>query len=161
MIKLGERILADMGEDPRIIQAPMGHQTYMCVNYFVGNKKFWDGLLEFLKRFADACNNLPEEYMNLLNESAGYEPNLKLDYRGFLCERMISTYLVLNQNKLLIRPLVEFYHYRISNEMQMLLEFKEQGIENKSREFLHQYVNSRGETKGYNWGKDWANTCVL
>ena len=99
--------------------------------------------------------------MNLLNESAGYEPNLKLDYRGFLCERMISTYLVLNQNKLLIRPLVEFYHYRISNEMQMLLEFKEQGIENKSREFLHQYVNSRGETKGYNWGKDWANTCVL
>jgi len=161
MIKLGERILADMGEDPLLIQAPMGHQTYMCVNYFVGNKKFWNGLLAFLKRFADACDNLPEEYMKLLNESAGYEPNLKLDYRGFLCERMISTYLVLKQNELLIRPLVEFYHYRISHEMQLLLEFKEHGIEHKNREFLNQYINARGETKGYNWGKDWANTCVL
>jgi hypothetical protein len=162
MLKLAERILTDMGEDPIVLQTPMGHQTYMCVNYFVGNKKFWDGLLEFLNRFVNACEQLPEEYMILLNESAGYEPNLKLDYRGFICERMISTYLVLNHEKLLIRPLLEGYHYRLSQELKDVLKFKDLGIENKDRDMLRQYIIKRNENlDNYNWGKDWVDTCVL
>lgn len=163
MIQLGKRILADMGEDPILLQSPMGIQTYMCVNYFVGNKKFWDGLLSFLEKFIVACDNLPEEYMALLNESAGYEPNLKLDYRGFICERMISTYLVLNKNNLSIRPLVEVYHHRLSDTLKDILSYKESAILNKDRNLLHKYIAERQPSKsgGYNWGKDWANTCVL
>jgi hypothetical protein len=160
IIKITEKLLVEMGEDPIILQSPMGTKTYLCANYFVGNKKFWDGLLEFLTRFVNACDKLPEEYAKLLNESAGYEPNLKLDYRGFICERLISTYLTLNQNKLVIRPLEEIYSQRLPDKLKGILILKEMGIKLKSKDILRQYIIERGH-KDYNWARDWIETCVL
>jgi hypothetical protein len=163
ILTLTERILLEMGEDVAIMQTPMGTNTYIMANYFVGNKIFWDVLLEFLGKFINALDRLPDEYAAMLNESAEYPPNLNLDYRGFICERMISTYLTLNQNSLRIRPLLESYNY-IAPDQKSSLFLKDQAIETHNRELLRSYINSRRAFRNsnwHNWGRDWVNTCVL
>jgi hypothetical protein len=83
-----------MGEDPDLVEKPMTRETYLTANYFVGTDSFWTGLLEFLDRFAEAIPQLDHGDTELLLSSAGYGPNGDLDHTGFICERLISTYLV-------------------------------------------------------------------
>jgi len=100
--QLGARILDAMGEDFTLIMQPMDYTTYLAANYFAGNKKFWDGLIEFLDRYVQAIDQLDEEDKKLLYSSAGYAPNPALDYTGFICERLISTYLIKEEENLAI-----------------------------------------------------------
>mgnify|MGYP003336337217 CR=1 FL=1 len=161
IIKLAERILQDMNIDPVVLQTPMGSRDYLCVNYFVGNKKFWDELLAFLDQFVTACENLPEPYMTMLNESATYGDNMNLNYRGFLCERMISTFFVLNK-QLLIRPFIEVYKARINDDMKRWVMYKDQAIDSQDKSTLLKFLDERVQGKdGHNWGKDWIETCVF
>ena len=161
ILKLSEKIFSDMDIDPRMLQAPMGTKHYLCANYFVGNDKFWSGLLSTLHRFVDICGRLPEEYIDLLNSSAGYGANPGLDYRGFICERLISTFLILNDKKLKIRPFKELYDIRLSAEQKKILVAKDAGIESKSNELLGEYLRLRTPPTNTNWGQEWINTCVL
>jgi len=151
-----------MGLDPIILQTPMGSRDYLCVNYFVGNKNFWDRLLLFLDNFVDVCNNLSDEYKTLLDEPAGYQANLALNYRGFICERMISTFLVLNKD-IIVRPFIEVYKSRINDDLRHLVGLKDRAIDEDNKQFLQEYIDTRiqGKAEGYNWAKDWINTCVL
>jgi hypothetical protein len=161
ILMLAERILMDMNIPIRVLHRPMGSRDYLCCNYFVGNKKFWDQLLAFLDLFVDRCENLSGSYLTMLNESAGYEENPNLNYRGFLCERMISTFLVLNPD-ILVRPFIEAYQAKISEDMRKLVSLKDKGIDFKDRSFLLQYVEQRTQGKeGYNWANWWVNTCEL
>lgn len=100
ILHLAQAVLATMGEDPNLVKQPMCRDTYLAANYFAGNKYFWDGLLEFLTRFESSLDQLSPEDQTLLRSSAGYEPNPNLDFTGFLCERMISTYLLKKQDEL-------------------------------------------------------------
>lgn len=94
ILHLGRACLTAMGEDPNLVYYPMAADTYLAANYFVGTADFWDGLLEFLDRYVVAIDNLSEEDTIMLRTSAGYGPNPNLDYTGFICERLISTYLI-------------------------------------------------------------------
>jgi hypothetical protein len=158
IITLAQQILPLMNLDPKIIQLPMGSREFLCGNYFVGNKQFWDRLLKFLDTFVDACENLNEPYRYILNQSAQYEPNIKLNYKGFLCERMISTFLLLNKD-LKVRPFLEIYNQTLIENYRKVVVFKDQAIENGDRASLELYVNDRPKPKGYNWAKDWVKTC--
>jgi hypothetical protein len=163
MIPLGQRILEAMDVNPLALQAPMGTKHYVQANYFVGNKFFWDGLLAFLHRFVDVCGRLPTEYVDMLNTETGYEPNPTLDYRGFICERLISTFLVINDKKLKIRPFRELAEVRLPPELKKAIVAKDSGIEAKSKDFLYEYLSLRPEPllDRHDYGKDWIQTCIL
>jgi hypothetical protein len=163
IVELATKIFEDMGMDPLLVQAPMGSEYYLCVNYFVGNKHFWDGLLGMLHRFVDVCGRLPPKYIDLLNTPAGYEANTSLDYRGFICERLISSFLVSHKDRVKVRPFIEIYKSRLSKEYLDLVLLKDKAIDTKDRTFLQEYLNNRPalRTQDHNWGKDWINSCVL
>jgi hypothetical protein len=163
ILKLAERIFTDMDIDPKRLQAPMGTRHYLCANYFVGNGKFWAGMMGMLHQFVDVCGRLPDEYLDLLNSSAGYGDNQKLDYRGFICERLISSFLLMHEDRLKIRPFRELYDARLGPDQRKILAAKDCAIDARSRDFLYDYLALRppvpeGKT---DWGKDWAMTCVL
>lgn len=103
IIHLGKSILELMGEDPALVEKPMTRDTYLTANYFVATDAVWTGLLEFLDRFVQAIPNLNKSDAELLLSSANYGPNKNLNYTGFICERLISTYLVLH-TELRIKP---------------------------------------------------------
>ena len=144
MIELGEIILERMGEDPTIIRQKMDVDTYCTANYFIGNKKFWDGFLDFLHRYVDILGYLDGDVLAKLNTSAGYEPRLFLRYHGFICERLVSTYFLMNRDKLKIMPFNEIYPDHITG----ILELKKNNPQ--------QWINLRtihGDT--IDWAKRW------
>ena len=131
ILVLGRKLLELMGEDPDLVYQPMDFRVYCAANYFVGNRAFWDGLLEFLDRYVAAIDQLDDEYKSMLYSSAGYEPNPKLDYTGFICERLISTYLVKMLDTLVIgayapgeHPLKSMKHDAImTHNKELMLEW--------------------------------------
>lgn len=161
ILRITEQIFKAMDIDTRRLQAPMGTKHYLCANYFVGNSKFWAGLMSLLHDFVDVCGRLPEEYIELLNSPAGYEANPTLDYRGFICERLISTFIQLNDDKLLVKPFNELYAARLSPEQKKILARKDAGIDTRHKEFLEEYLHMRKVPVGHDWGSEWAPTCVL
>ena len=170
ILELAEKIFEDMGLDPLLLQQPEGMDHYLVGNYFVGNKKFWDGLLAFLEQFVDVMDKFEGEWLEKLNTCADYRTNISLNYRGFLCERMIGIYMRIN-DQLRIRPFVEIYYREGQHNpsFEELLSIKELGTTNRDRGLLKEYLDKRpaltdpnGEGKVcYNWGNDWINTCVL
>lgn len=94
IIHLSRAILNLMGEDPDLVEQPMTRETYLTANYFVATNIVWSGLLEFLDRYVLAISSLDETNTKLLLSSAGYGPNMSLNYTGFICERLISTYFI-------------------------------------------------------------------
>lgn len=122
IVDLASKLLTLMGEDPTLIMQPMDRTTYCAANYFVGNQLFWDGLLEFLDRFVAAIDQLQGYDKAKLLSSAGYGPNPKLDYTGFICERLISTYLVKEQSNLNIGAWVPYDDQRSTMKQQAVME---------------------------------------
>ena len=135
---LGQKILIEMGEHPELVCMPNDISTYLAANYFAGNRKFWDDLLEFLDRFVAALDKLTPEDTALLRSSAGYEPNPSLDYSGFLCERMISTYLVKRrmENNIKISAWVPNDDHEIGN-------MKEEAIATHNKELIQKWDRER------------------
>ena len=155
---LGQQILIGMGEDPNLIKYPMGRSIYLAANYFVGTREFWNGLLNFLDRFVDAMSKLSKVDKQMLHSSAGYAPNPDLDYTGFLCERMISTYLVrnlqtngrLDGKPFTIAAWTPGEHY--------LGNLKHKAIEEKSRQLMVQWNDERSRyIRGPKLATDWIN----
>jgi hypothetical protein len=135
ILVLGHRLLEIMGEDPTLIYQPMDFTTYLAANYFVGNAKFWDGLLEFLDRYVAAIDSLDDEYKQMLYSSAGYEPNPKLDYTGFICERLISTYLLKMNNQIVIGAYTYGEH--------QLRDIKHNAIKTHNKELILEWDRQR------------------
>jgi hypothetical protein len=164
IIELAEKIFEGMGLDPKVIMSPMGSRDYLCVNYFVGNKNFWDGLLAWLHRFVDVCGRLSDDQVDLLNSKAGYEANPNLDYRGFICERLISSFLVYEQERVKVRPFIEIYNARISNELKELVLLKDRAIDTKDKSLLVEFLDKRKgllRPQDKDWGQEWIDKCVL
>jgi hypothetical protein len=145
MLELAEQILPRMDVDPKVVLQPMATKHYIVANYMVGNARFWTGLLRFLGSFVNAINRLEPEHQRLLDSSAGYEPNPKLDYRGFFCERLISTYLYLGENELSIRPFYEWYDASLSPRDKDLMVLKTKGISTGDVEALIQWSQMRDQ----------------
>lgn len=170
ILELTEKIFNDMGIDPLILQKPMGIEHYLCCNYFIGNKKFWDGLLLFLAKFVDVIDKFEGVWLEKLNTNADYRLNPDLNYRGFICERLIGTYLLMNP-QIKVRPFIELCQREIhfNPSFEEILNLKQIGTVTKNRDSLRQYLEKRpalvdpnGEGKVcYNWGNDWINTCEL
>lgn len=161
ILTLAEEILTRMNIDPVVLQTPMGSRDYLCVNYFVGNKQFWDRLLAFLDLFVETTEKLDQPYLELLNQSANYGDNLSLNYRGFICERMISTFFVLNKD-LIVRPFIEIYKGRLGEDLIKLVALKDKAVDQKDKQLLYTYLDTRSQgINGHNWGQDWIETCVL
>jgi hypothetical protein len=146
IVVLGRKLLELMGENPDIVYLPMDRSTYCAANYFVGTAKFWEGLLEFLDRYVAAIDKLDDEHKKMLYSSAGYEPNPALDYTGFVCERLISTYLVKAQ-----------YHLRISAFIpgtHELGDLKHEAVRNQDKEKIKQW-NELRPAKGIKLATEW------
>jgi hypothetical protein len=149
ILHLGRAVLEKMGEDPNLVFEPMDYGVYLAANYMLGNQKYWDGLLEFLDRFVASLDQLSPEDSVMMKSSAGYEPNPKLDYTGFICERLISTYLVkqrANQN-------LKIGAYVISSE---LSSYKQEALQNRDKEKLL-YWDEQRPAKGYKFATEWIN----
>jgi hypothetical protein len=146
IIVLARKILELMGEHPDLVYAPNDRTTYCAANYFVGTAAFWDGLLEFLDRYVAALDKLDDEYKQMLYSSAGYEPNPRLDYTGFICERLISTYLVKNITKISISAFVPY-----TNE---LGDLKQEAVKNLNKEKIIHWNDIR-PAKGTKYATEW------
>ena len=156
---LGQQILTIMGEDPNLIKAPMDRSIYLAANYFIGNRRFWNGLLEFLDRFVDALSKLNKVDTQMLRSSAGYAPNPDLDYSGFLCERMISTYIARNQlsngkqdgYQMTVAAWTPGEHY--------LSSLKHQAVQTADRALMVQWNDERTlYVRGPKLATDWIDT---
>lgn len=146
IVVLGRKLLELMGENPDLVCLPMDRTTYCAANYFVGTAKFWDGLLEFLDRFVAAIDRLDDEHKQMLYSSAGYEPNPALDYTGFICERLISTYLVKAQFHLKISAFIPGTHE--------LGDLKHEAVRTQNKEKMLQWDSLR-PAKGYKLATEW------
>ena len=69
----------------------MDINTFSMCNYFVGNRKFWDKYIDFVKRFIWHLNT--EDYDMVYNTGANYGPNKSLPYYTFAVERLFSIFL--------------------------------------------------------------------
>jgi hypothetical protein len=140
---LARQLLTIMGENPDLVCEPMDHRTYLTANYFIGDCKFWDGLLEFLDRFKAAIPLLSKECQEKLFSSAGYAPNPKLDYTGFICERMISTYLVKeldNLDKRLFSVLPDWPLEQYKDKpIVKLIDLKRYAVKNRDSSAMHEW----------------------
>jgi hypothetical protein len=146
IVVLGRKLLELMNENPDLIYLPMDRATYCAANYFIGTAKFWDGLLEFLDRYVAAIDKLDPEHKKMLYSSAGYEPNPALDYTGFICERLISTYLVKCQFHMNISAFVPFVHE--------LGDLKHEAVRNQDKEKILKWNEIRA-AKGLKLATEW------
>ena len=146
IVVLGRKLLELMGENPDIVYLPMDRSTYCAANYFIGTAEFWNGLLEFLDRFVAAIDKLDNEHKTLLYSSAGYEPNPALDYTGFICERLISTYLVKKQFTMKISAFIPGTHE--------LGDLKHDAVRNQNKEKILQW-NALRPAKGIKIATEW------
>ena len=146
IVVLGRKLLELMGENPDIVYLPMDRSTYCAANYFIGTAEFWNGLLEFLDSFVAAIDKLDNEHKTLLYSSAGYEPNPALDYTGFICERLISTYLVKKQFTMKISAFIPGTHE--------LGDLKHDAVRNQNKEKILQW-NALRPAKGIKIATEW------
>jgi hypothetical protein len=158
IVYLGQEVLTEMGEDPDLVKMPMTRSIYLAANYFVANRRFWDGLLLFLDRFAEALARLAPGTKRILHSSAGYAPNPALDYTGFLCERMISTYLVRNMVSKGKEDGYEFVIAAWTPGEHYIGKLKEKGIKDKDRALLLRWNDERTPfLRGPKLATDWIN----
>lgn len=76
----------------------MDANTFSMCNYFVGNRKFWDKYIDFVKRFLWQLNT--NDYNMVYNVGANYGPNKTLPYYTFAVERLFSIFLHLHGSEI-------------------------------------------------------------
>lgn len=95
-----KKVLELMGHDSGILDDLMFDQTTCYCSYFVATKEFWKDYLEFLAKVKDCLENLSEEEKKIYESSANYARDKNLNLFPFIIERMFSTYLILNRDKI-------------------------------------------------------------
>ena len=146
IVPMAQEILEAMGESPALVMQPMDRGLYLAANYFAGTGEFWDGMLTWLTKFETALEQVTDVTKQQMMSSAGYEPNNRLNYTGFLCERMISTYFVRNQKDLAICARAPSVGH--------LSDLKAMAVDNNDLELLKQW-NTYRTPKGVNLATQW------
>jgi hypothetical protein len=118
IIEIMEAALPLMGMDTSILYKPMPNSITFYSLYCVGNRKWWDGLIDLTTRFLNAVPQLPDHIRQLYRESAGYGGDPTLDYFAFIHERLLPTFIMLNLPALKVLP----YHYVPDSPLDAMLE---------------------------------------
>ena len=75
-------------------------KTALYSNYWVGNEKFWDSYMKFVKKTIQAIDNLSDSDKRILFEfTPHYTP---ATFFPFIFERLFSTFLMLEKNILVL-----------------------------------------------------------
>jgi hypothetical protein len=101
---LAQSLLRMSGYDYDIRSMVNDETTLLYANYWVGNKKFWDLYLPFLKSIYDQFDGLPPRQQKALLRNSGYHTGA--GYLTFIFERMFSTYLYFNQSRVNAKPFI-------------------------------------------------------
>jgi hypothetical protein len=118
IIEIMEAAFPLMGLDSNILYKPMPNSISFYALYCVGNRKWWDGLIDFTTRFINVIPQLPDSVRVLYERSAGYRNDLSLNYFAFIHERLLSTYILLNQDTIKVLP----YHHEPDTPFESMLE---------------------------------------
>lgn len=107
-----------MGVDPAILYQPMPNSVSFFALYCAGNSKWWNGLIDFTTKFVNTIPLLSHDVKRLYDSSATYAHDTSLNYFPFIHERLLSTYLLLNQHTLKILP----YYNTVNTPVDDMLE---------------------------------------
>lgn len=135
LLNIGHYLLSEaIPKDSKINLTQCLGSTYpteiLCyANYFVAKKEFWKKYLEWIYPIAHSMidEKLPRTLINVYR-NAHYATDEKLTMFSFVIERMLSTYLFINDDiSFYSRPvhLEEYYEGRFNNfQLNPLLKFK-------------------------------------
>ncbi len=98
-------VFVKLGIDPNWFYQPMLPDVMYFGLYCAGNKKFWQGFLQFAEKYKDCLNYMPSDLRAKHDSGAGYPPFPNLWYFPFIHERLLSTYLTIYYKDLKI------FHY--------------------------------------------------
>lgn len=104
MITIMHHIFPKIGVNPNWLYQPMHPDCVYFGLYCAGNSKFWNGFLKFANSYVNIIDTLPDTIKKMHNSGAKYPPFPDLWYFPFIHERLLSTYLTLNYDKLRILP---------------------------------------------------------
>ena len=131
--------------DPEILNDLMFDQSTCYCSYFVATKEFWNDYLVFLSKVAYYLTELPEEEKKIYEGSANYARDKDLNLFPFIIERMFSTYLILNRDKLKVHA--KPYDYGVYqgsvgqfiHVLSALSNLKKLTLKHDSEEIFHQW----------------------
>lgn len=87
---------AGINLDMREVKYPANY--FMYANYYIGNRKFWDGWMEFLDMMLTVSKKNSELWNFLFVEKTSHR-DVERSHFLFVFERILSLFLFLNQDK--------------------------------------------------------------
>lgn len=99
--EIGNTFIKKLGyEDIDVRELLLDRNCTVFANYVVGNRKFWDGFMEFSRRlFTEAEKDLEFKHQVFGEGLSNYAHDKSLPNFTFLIERLIPTYIDLNDLK--------------------------------------------------------------
>jgi hypothetical protein len=94
--QVAKKALFICGYQENYVNEIMADKETVYSHYIVASNHFWKEYLLFLIKIKDALSNLPPEEKRLFESSANYVRDGSLNLFPFIIERMLSTYLVMN-----------------------------------------------------------------
>ena len=96
---IGNSFLKKIGyEDYEVKEVLLDRTRTVFANYVVGNRKFWDGFMEFSRKLFSESDKDPEFKQQVFGEGLSrYAGDPTLPNFTFLIERLLPTYLDLNE----------------------------------------------------------------
>lgn len=153
LLKIMGEIFPLMGIDPEILYQPMTNQVSFFALYCAGNSRWWNGLIDFTTKFVNAIPLLSNDCKLLYNSSARYR-DLNLNYFPFIHERLLSTYLLLNQNSFKILP----FHNEVDTPVESMLEnIKITAIEKNDQTIMDAWFRLRNSYHPMYATNNWSN----
>jgi hypothetical protein len=102
--KLVQSLLLKSGYEYDIHSMTNDETTLLYANYWVGNKKFWDSYIPFLKSVYDQFLMMPHREQKSFLRKSGYYTGA--GYLTFIFERLFSTYLYFNTDNIKAKPFI-------------------------------------------------------
>lgn len=87
---------AGINLDMKNVKYPVNYFLY--ANYYIGNRKFWDGWMKFLDWFIGICKQNQELWDFLYKDKTNHRGGERVNFL-FVFERVLSLFLFLNQDK--------------------------------------------------------------
>ena len=145
IIQVTKKALEMAGYDPNVLDELMFNQTTCYCSYFVATKEFWKDYLTFIDEIKHHLENLPEEEKRIYESSANYARDPNLNLFPFIVERLFSTYLVMNRQKLKVHA--KSYDYNVYSGnlgefvkvFEVLSNLKELTLKNNCNETFQQW----------------------
>lgn len=111
--RLAKKVLFMLGMNSDCIDQIMTDSETVYSHYVIATNEFWNDYLLFLLSVKDALFNLPSEEKQIFEGSANYARDKSLNMFPFVIERMLSTYLTMNNFSVYHTP----YEYEVYNEI--------------------------------------------